>query len=79
MASGHVDRESQLVRDAVLCDQALEGLAQVRDRSIKGLTLAVRTHPRAQLSVSTPHAVFVLLDGVRNVHGPGHRGYSPNR
>jgi hypothetical protein len=35
----------------------------------------VSSHAGAQLSVSTPHAVLVLLGGARDMHGPGHRGW----
>ena len=61
LASGHVHHDSQLVRGAELGDQGFQRLAQVRDRSLRGIALAVRPHARAQLRVSAPAAVFVLL------------------
>jgi AcrR family transcriptional regulator len=48
-------------------------LAQVRNRSLSCIVLAVSPHPRTQLCVSAPDTVLVLLDGVRNVDSPGHR------
>ena len=41
--------------------------------SLGGIAFAVSPHARTQLRVSAPDAVFVLLDGVRDVHSPGHR------
>jgi hypothetical protein len=71
-ASGDVDGESQLVGNAELGDKAGEGLAQVGDSSLWAIALSIGSHARAQLSVSTPHAVFVLVDGVWDMHVLGH-------
>jgi hypothetical protein len=70
--SGNFHHEGQLIGGAELSDQAGEGLTQVRDRTLRAVTLAVGPNARAELSMSTPHAVFVLLDGIGDVHGPGH-------
>jgi hypothetical protein len=72
MALGDVDGDSQFVRNAELGDEAREGLAQVGDSGLWAVTFSVGSHTRAQLSVSTPHTVFVLLDGVGDMYGLGH-------
>src|SRR5215467_4801732 len=59
--------------DAELGDQPDEGLAQVRDRSLTTVTFAVGADAGAPLGASTPNAVFVLFDGVGDMHRPAHR------
>src|ERR1022692_4372498 len=79
-ASGHADHESQLIWCTELGDQANEGLAQVRDRRIKGVPLATGPPARTQLSVSAPHTVLVLPGGVhRGTPRQGQRGPRPRR
>src|SRR6266550_2451227 len=72
-ALGNVERQGQLVGSAELSDEPDEGLTQILDRSLGSIAFAVGSNPRAKLSVSAPHAVFVLLNGVGDVHRPGHR------
>jgi hypothetical protein len=69
----YVDGERQFVRNAELLDQADEGFPKVGDGGLFGLPLAIRAHCRAQLGIGAPHSVFVLLNGVRHMDGPGHR------
>jgi hypothetical protein len=75
VASGNFHHKGQLIGGAELSDQTGEGLTQVRDRTLRAVTLAIGPHARAELSMSTPHAVFVLLDGIGDMHGPGHLGW----
>jgi hypothetical protein len=42
-------------------DQTGKGLAQICDRGLGGLALAVGTDAGTQLGMRTPHAVLVLL------------------
>ena len=72
-ASGDLDGHRQLVRDAELGDQPSQCLAKISDRGIGGVSLAVRADAGPQLRMGTPHAVFVLLDRVQDMHGSGHR------
>jgi hypothetical protein len=74
VASGDVNRKGQLIGGAELSDQAGESLAQVRDRTLRGVSLAVGPNSGTELGMSAPHAVFVLRDGIWDVHGPGHLG-----
>jgi hypothetical protein len=63
-ASGNVHHEREFVRHAELCDKPCQGFPQVCDSGRWAIALAVGSHTGAQLSVSAPYAVFVLLDGV---------------
>src|SRR5208282_6916086 len=72
VASGHVDRERELLRRAKLGDQPFKRLTQVGHGGLGGITVTVRAYARTQLRVSAPHTVFVLFHGVGNVHGPRH-------
>ncbi len=73
VASGHVNCEGELLRYPELSDQPFKRLAQVSYGFLAGSTFAVSAYAGTQLGVSAPHTVFILFDGVRNVHGPRHR------
>jgi hypothetical protein len=68
-ASGDVNHHRQLVWNAELSDETRQGLAQVGDSSLETVTFAVCPDARAQLSVGTPDTIFVLLNGVGDMHG----------
>ena len=68
VASGHVNRERELLRRAELGDQPFKRLAQVSHSSFAGITLTVRAYAGTQLSVGALHTVFVLLYGAGDVH-----------
>jgi hypothetical protein len=73
-ASGDVNHEGQLIRGTELGNEAEEGLPEVGNCGPGARTFAVSPHARLELGMRAPDAVLVLLDGVRDMHGTGHRG-----
>ena len=63
VASGHVNRERELLWCAKLGDQPFKRLAQVSHGSLAGITFAVSARTGTQLSVGAPHTVFILRHG----------------
>jgi hypothetical protein len=72
-ASVDIDEQGELIRNAELGDESGKSFPQVRDSSLRGVTLPIGPYARPQLRVSTPDTILVLLDGVRDMHGLGHR------
>lgn len=69
----HRRASGQRVGSAELGDEPGQSLTQVRDRSIRSITLAVGSNAGAELSVRAPDTVFVLLDGAGDMQWPAHR------
>jgi hypothetical protein len=69
-ASGDVEieRPCELGRDPVLFDHHTDSLTQIRDSHVRRSAVAVGATAGTQPRVRAPHAVLVLLDGVRDVH-----------
>ena len=76
-ASGHVDHESQLIWRAELGNQASSASRKSATAASRVSPLAIGSHAGTQLGVRAPHAVLVLRDDIRDMHGPGHRGLLP--
>lgn len=70
--SGHVERQSHLVRWPDLFDQKFQTLPQVGERSFLCRPVAERSNPRTKLRGAAPDAVLVLLDDVGHVNDTSH-------
>ena len=79
VASGHVNHEREFLRCAKLGDQPFKRLAQVSHSILAGIAFTVGAHTGTQLSVGSPHAIFVLLHDVGDVHRLRHKSGSLRR
>jgi len=70
--SGHVERQSHLVRWSDLFDQKFQSLTQVRKRSFLRRPVAERGDARTKLRGAAPDAVLVLLDDVGHMNDTSH-------
>ena len=70
--SGHVERQSHLVRWPDLFDQKFQSLTQVGKRSFLRRPVAKRGDARTKLRGAAPDAVLVLLDDVGHMNDTSH-------
>lgn len=70
--SGHVERQSHLVRRSDLFDQKFQSLTQVGNRSFLCRPVAERGDARTKLRGAAPDAVLVLLHYVGHMNDTSH-------
>jgi hypothetical protein len=63
-----IERSCELGGDPVLFDHHADSLTQIRDSLVRRSAVTVGATAGTQPRVRAPHAVLVLLDGVRDMH-----------
>ena len=70
--SGHVERQSHLVRRPDFFDQKFQSLTQIGKRSFLRRAVTERGDARTKLRGAAPNAVLVLLDDIGHMNDTSH-------